>query len=375
MKSRCVIFSILAIAFLLSPEALMPCTLAADRGSEVGKPVVLGYSADWFDEQYPAEKYDFSGVTHLARAFLLPRADGSIGIDENYFNPALETRARQHGIKLLMSIGGEAEKADNWLSIARHPQYLQRFLDSIGSLMQEHQYDGFDIDWEPTALTDADGLAYTSLLKAARKRFPQAIITTALPASEYWVSHFSWADVVNNVDYINVMVYCYSGAWAGRASYASNLFPASAYRGEAGYSADEGMRNLIQNHHVPPSKLLFGVTFWGLQFKVNHLGDPFPENKPGYCQDITYTDADGLAHSPLWTEHWDNAAAVPYLTRNSGGSVICYENPRSISLKCQDAQKLGCGGVMIWHLGADNENDQTPLLHAIMSELNAPAKK
>ena len=63
-------------------------------------------------------------------------------------------------------------------------------------------------------------------------------ITTALPASEYWVSHFSWQDVCDNVDYINVMVYVYSGAWGGRAAYASNLFPPGAYKPEPGYSAD-----------------------------------------------------------------------------------------------------------------------------------------
>ena len=89
-----------------------------------------------------------------------------------------------------MSIGGEAEKTDNWLSVARHPHYLNRFMDHLAGLVSEHHYDGFDIDWEPTALTDEDGAAYTSLLKNLRGRFPHAIITTALPASEYWVSHF-----------------------------------------------------------------------------------------------------------------------------------------------------------------------------------------
>jgi chitinase len=345
---------------------LASATLA---GSGVNQ-VVLGYSAYWFDDRFPPENYNFGAITHLARAFLEPHADGSIGVADNYFNKKMEDAAHQHGVKLLMSIGGEAEKADHWLSIARHPQYRDRFMDTIAQLLNAHHYDGFDIDWEPTALTNEDGAAYTSLLKSLRARFPKVIITTALPASEYWVSHFSWPDVWNNVDYVNVMVYCYSGAWAGKATYASNLYPPGAYKPEPGYSADEGMRNLIDNHHVPPDKLLFGLTFWGLRFNVDHMGDAFPKNKPGYCTDISYAQAIALLRSGQYHDLWDKRAAMPYMTRTGGGSVVAYENPASITLKCLDAQKLGCAGVMIWHLGADKDGSQTPLMNAITQALN-----
>lgn len=334
---------------------------------------MLGYSAYWFDDQFPPQNYDFGAITHLARAFLVPHSDGSIGVPENYFNDKMETAARQHHVRLLMSIGGEAEKADHWLSIARHRQYLDRFMDQLGQMLLAHHYDGFDIDWEPTALTDADGAAYTSLLKQLRSRFPKAIITTALPASEYWVSHFSWSEVWKNVDYINVMVYCYSGAWAGRATYASNLYPPEAYQPEPGYSADEGMRNLIDRHHVPPGELLFGLTFWGLRFNVNHMGEAFPKNHPGYCEDITYAQASTLTHSKQYESFWDNGAQMPYLIRVGAKGVISYENEKSITLKCEDAEKIGCAGVMIWHLGADRDGAKTPLMDAVKKSLGTIA--
>ena len=40
--------------------------------------VILGYSASWFDGIYPPVSYNFDAMTHIARAFLIPKEDGSI---------------------------------------------------------------------------------------------------------------------------------------------------------------------------------------------------------------------------------------------------------------------------------------------------------
>src|ERR1700683_1508941 len=161
-----------------------------------GKPdrIVLGYSATWRDVNSGPECYDFDALTYLARAFLTPHPDGSVEVPPGYFNPTMESLARQHGVKLLMSLGGEASNADNWLSIARNPKYFQNFCDNLDRLLADHGYDGIDIDWEPSATTTEDGLAFTSFLKNLRARFPGRVITTALGASEYWIGHFSWND-------------------------------------------------------------------------------------------------------------------------------------------------------------------------------------
>ncbi len=74
------------------------------------------------------ECYNFDAITHLARAFLVPHPDGTIEMPDGYFNKTMESLARKHGVKLLMSLGGEASNADNWLSIARHPKLFPEFL-------------------------------------------------------------------------------------------------------------------------------------------------------------------------------------------------------------------------------------------------------
>jgi chitinase len=335
--------------------------------------VVLGYSASWFDPMCPPDAYNYDSLTYLARSFLIPKPDGSLDVPPTFFNARMESLAREHGVKLLISVGGEAENADHWLSVARHPQYLQRFLDQLGRLMDEHHYDGIDIDWEPSALTDEDGRAYTTLLAAVRARFPNAVLTTALNATDYWISHHSWTDVCASVNFINVMVYVYSGPWGGRAAYASNLFPPSAYAPEPEYSADEGMRNLVENHHVPADKLLMGVTFWGSQFCVDHIGDSFPKNAPHISSNVTYAQSMYLLASGRYRQNRDDEAAMPYAERVGGGSTICYEDPWSIRIKCDYARKLGCAGVMIWHVGADVYGQRAPLMDALASAMNGAA--
>jgi chitinase len=337
--------------------------------------VVLGYSAMWHDSDDPVECYNYDALTHLARAFLVPHPDGSVEAPPGYFNPSMETLARRHNVKLLMSLGGEAENADNWLSIARHPQYQRRFLDDLGKLMADHGYDGVDIDWEPSPLSDDDGAAYTALLKSARTRFPRAIITTALPASEYWISHHSWPDVLSSVDYVNVMVYDYSGGWGGKAAYSSNLYPPGVYPPQPQFSVAQGMTNLVQNHQAPPAKLLMGITFWSSRFRVDHIGGDFPKNAPGFSVNITYAQTMALLASGIYRDFWDEKAAMPYLERTAGGSVVCYESPRSIQQKCQYARQSAFAGVMIWHVGADMDGAHAPLMDAVAQSFGAAAQE
>ena len=125
------------------------------------------------------------------------------------------------------------------------------------------------------------------------------------------------------------------------------------------------MTNLIENHKVPPAKLLMGITFWPSRFSVNHIGDQFPVNAPGYSMNITFADAMCLLRTGKYADYWDEKAAMPYLERKAGGSVVVYENPKLDPAKMRICGKIGCAGVMIWHLGADVDGDTAPLMDAV----------
>src|SRR5581483_7208136 len=104
------------------------------------KPIVLGYSASWFDGLYPPESYNYDGLTHIARSFLLPKADGTIAVQGGFFDPTLEKLAHAHGVKLLASIGGAAANADPWLGMANNPKAEKLFFDTLEKLITDNHY-------------------------------------------------------------------------------------------------------------------------------------------------------------------------------------------------------------------------------------------
>lgn len=325
--------------------------------------VVLGYSAVWRDEGNGPAQMQIAGLTYIARAFLHPQADGSINVPSGYFPPTLEDAAKAHGVKLLMSLGGGADAAENWIAMASNPASRERFLDRIDQLMREHHYDGVDIDWEPMPERPQPALAYTTLLKDLRQRFPHAVLTTAL---DDWVDGLNWPDVIASVDYINAMTYDYTGPWTGIAGEATNLHAAGDYHSVPGHSVEEGMHKLIDVDHIPPAKLLLGMNFYGYRFRTDRLGEPFAKNNPHSSDDVTYQQVQDLLETGHYQKQWDAAAAVPYLQRSGGGSVISFDDPESIRLKCDFARQRGCAGVMIWNVGADVCAAQMPLTDAVL---------
>src|ERR1041384_7402767 len=97
--------------------------------------VVLGYSGYWFDDIYPPEAYNFEALTHIARSFLVPLTDGHIPVPKRFFDPALTKGAKDHGVKLIASLGGGAAGSDTWFSIAKNGGYRKTFFDELEKLI------------------------------------------------------------------------------------------------------------------------------------------------------------------------------------------------------------------------------------------------
>lgn len=355
-------FLLLALCFWFSPLF---------AGQNKRPPILLGYSASWYDSILPPEEYPWEALTHVARSFLVPTAKGELSVPDGFFDPRLYEQARRHNVKLLISLGGAAPSAEHWVALSENPRALEAFFRTLGRLVEENGYDGVDVDWEPSPLTDRETKAYSSFLKKLRGKFPKWIITTALGGGEYWAKHVEWDVVVENTDFVNLMSYVLSGAWGGQAAHFANLYPA-AFQGEDGLSVDAVTRNLLENHGVPPSKLVLGLIFFGDQFFVEKLGDTFPANASGQGTEIAYRDVQRLLLTDLYGEKWDNRAKVPYLEKRGGGHVVSFDDARSIREKCRYAEKKNLAGVMVWNLGGDVWGEKTPLWDAVAQSFQKP---
>lgn len=331
--------------------------------------LVVGYSASWFDGIYPPQSYNYDAFTHLVRAFLLPKADGTIVAQAGYWDPNLEKLAHAHGVKLLASLGGAAEKADNWLAMARDPQAEKVFFENLEKMITDNHYDGVDIDWEPSALTDADQATYTDFMKALRTRFPNWIISTALGGGDYWAKHISWAEIAKQVDWINWMTYDFAGGWTGYSAHNANLY--TPHDCKSDLTIDQDLTDLETKYQLPADKVVLGLPFYGQVFFTNHLGDSFTDDLSKQVGEIQYYEVAPLLAGKLATVKWDEGAQAPYLERPNGGWVASYDDPKSIRIKCDYAVKKGLKGVMIWNIGADMAGEHTPLLDAIAKAYGA----
>ena len=334
--------------------------------------VVLGYSAAWPDGTYPPSAYDYASLTHIARSFLSPHADGHITEGGGFWSDDLEQRAHQHRVKLLASIGGAAPDANHWLALARDKAALERFFNELQGLIAQHHYDGVDIDWEPSAQTDADQATYTDFMKALRQRFPKWVITTALGTGEWNARHISWREIAANVDYINLMTYVFAGAWTGHSAHNANLHQPSDFSDGSPLSVATNVKDIIGKYGVPAEKITVGLAFYGIQFSTDRLGQPFPEHGRYKGEELSYTQVARLAQSPEYSAKWDDGAKVPYLERKAGGHTLSYDNPRSIAEKCAFASELGVGGVMIWYVGADVVRGKPALQQALAKTYGLP---
>jgi chitinase len=326
--------------------------------------IVLGYVPARRDAISSPDDFNYEAFTHLARAFIREQDDGSLVVPADYFSESFDKAARSHGVKLLMSIGGGSSEADHWPAIARDPQHVQIFLANIGKLLADHHYDGIDIDWEPPPMTDADGTAYADFLKSIRRRFPKIILTLAMSPTKKATAHIPMDDVVASVDFINAMSYSYATPSSGLASFNGNLHP-DPQAAHTRHSIDEDMANLIDAHHVPPSKLLLGINFWAGRYRVDQLGDKFTPHTKGLADNIDYPTVIDLLGTGRYNALRDPVADSPYLVSKKGGCVITYDDPTSMRDKCQAAIQLNCAGVIIWNVGADTGGGESPLLNAI----------
>ena len=96
-------------------------TAAVSSGPAKARPkpnkVILGYSYAGNDAKWAPADYDYSEITHITRAFLPVKEDGSMA-DGGIFDPKLTELAKQHGVKLLASVG--AYRLALWAAFLLH---------------------------------------------------------------------------------------------------------------------------------------------------------------------------------------------------------------------------------------------------------------
>jgi chitinase len=339
---------------------------------------VSGYYVGYESTLYPADKIDFSALTHLIVGRVWPNSNGSLNTTfdmDATSGPAmaqdLAQRAHAAGRKAVLMVGGAGTNWNNEWTSATNSATRAAFIKNLVSVANQLGYDGWDLDWE-------ENISYPqflALVKELRAAAPNKVLT--IPVG--WINmNFPaldpfYGNVAPYVDQLNVMSYVMADAWGGWLSWHS-----SALRGAAGSypSSVESSVNAYLAAGVPAQKLGVGTGFFGECWSAPVTG---PRQAVQGGSHVVASDGE-MSYANIMNQYYtagrafyDNAAEAAYLSATTpfgpkGCAFVSYENEQSVAAKGAYVKANHLGGTIIWTINQGyNPASSTPdsLLQAV----------
>ncbi|MEP6466419.1 MAG: glycosyl hydrolase family 18 protein [Parafilimonas sp.] len=274
---------------------------------------VVGYLISDEIADGTAASFNTSRINYLNITFT-PDADGAFPVINNLDN--IITAAHNNNTKVLISMG-------NGTPSSFIDTDTTAFINNLMNAIDEHNLDGIDVDLEGSHVDKYYQPFIASLstaLKAKGKLLTAAIAT--------WESGRFTDGVLGYFDFFNVMSYDNTGPWDP-----GDPGPHSPYS-----MAVDDLDYWNNTRGIPKEKLNVGLPFYGYGF--------------GKGVKVNYTYAEIVSEFP-------GAENVDSITVKQGGTIY-YNGIPTIEKKCRLAQ-TSAGGVMIWELMQDANNDKSLL--------------
>lgn len=344
----------------------------AANASETTAPMVLGYYPSWAGATVAPAKMDFSALTHICHAFILPNANGSLRTEGNMPSRELCDAAHAMGARVLISLGG-ANSHERFTSMTSQRATQDAFVRNVMQVLRENEYDGIDLDWEvPTTTATMNALTNLALdFRTALDGEPgeRKLITMALSGSAWSMKYIDAHKLKDTVDFINIMSYDVHGKWNDHGGHNAPLHhnPDTDRRAcEPGCGAE--MVAYFRNKcGWPANRLLLGIPLYGREFpcaKPNEASDKTMKvNDYVACHEVPKYLADG------WTPRRDDVACVPYLLNPNGKTFLSYEDEQSAAYKGKWAREQGLAGVFFWEITQDTQ-PALPVVRAAGKAMN-----
>ncbi len=392
--------------FHLASLAATVLTVAACLPAQA-TPRIVGYFAAWgiYGRNFHVTDIPAQKVTHINYAFAkltngkIALGDPYADIDKFYpgdswapgslrgsFNQLIKLKRAHPGLKTLISVGGwtwSSPFSDACLTANSRATLARSCVDFVAA----YQFDGIDIDWEypvggglsSNVTRPQDKQNFTLFLRELRRQLDQKTLTTgvrylltiAAPASPMTMQNLEVALIHPLLDWINLMTYDLHGPWPGGLNPVTH-FNAPLYeipgdptpqpaRSEFNVAAAIDAYLALG---VPEMKLGLGLGFYGRGYDgVSNTANGLFGTYTGPAVPGTWEagvfDYDALAANFVnkngFTRYWNDHARAPYVWNPSRGTMISYDDARSIREKAWFAKARNLGGVMFWEFSPDRK--------------------
>ncbi|WP_299312992.1 glycosyl hydrolase family 18 protein [uncultured Aquimarina sp.] len=279
---------------------------------------VVGYMPSW---QGTANAVQYDKLTHINYSFLLPNSDGSLRPLDNVSKmQQLVSLGHAQGVKVLIAVGGWMDGNDSpFTTLAANPATRTTFINNLVNFVNQYDLDGVDMDWEYPREGNEPQNFELLMQELGQAMHSRGKLLTAAVVVSGWNADGVLSGVFDDVDFLNIM----------------------AYDGP-----DHGSMGQAQG----------GLDYWlgrGLPKEKAILGVPF------YCRPQPESYANLLA-----------MGADPNSDSFQGRN---YNGIPTIKAKTQMALDRA-GGIMIWELSHDTNDQSTSLLKAINQVAGNPCE-
>lgn len=362
LLSLCVV--LFAVHSLVGAQKTVDAKSSSSVEREARRPLVLGYY--YAGGGLAPSQINYRQFTHLCHAFATPDTSGGLVLEKGLPSRDLTSRAHAQGVKVLLSLGGAGNNL-GFGALTSSTATMDRFVSQVVGLVSEYGYDGVDIDWEYPA--DArEQAGFTDLCKRLREALDRAksgaLLTAAVGGNIGTTRYIDSDAVLPFLDYLNVMVYDMHGSWNDHAGFNAPLRHDPADKPECARNTMEGfMAYWNEERHWPKAKLLVGIPSYGRGFPASKWHEAIPVGaKPGHA-DVVFKNLP-MFFEQGWKRSWNEAAAVPSLSKEGVKEVISYDDEQSVALKGQWAAEHGYPGVFFWEISQDYVGGEHVLVKA-----------
>ncbi|XP_053688298.1 acidic mammalian chitinase-like [Sabethes cyaneus] len=346
---------------------------------------VVCYFGSWATYRVSNGKFDIENInanlcTHIIYSFVgidptgytVKILDTYNDVNLNGFTRFVALKQKNPSVKLLLAVGGWNEGSTSYSNMVASSVTRNAFIQSVVYLLKTYNFDGFDIDWEYPTLRGGipdDRVNFITLLTEMRTRFNSEglLLTIAVGATkDYHRSAYNVPEINKYVDFVNLMTYDMHAYWDAKTGHNAPLYAATWETDSV--TSMYNMAACVQgwlDDGLDASKLVVGIPVYGHTFTLASTADTGvgvrttgPGTAGTYTAEggtLSYLEICERLKTGTYTKAWDSVQQVPYAF--SGNQWISFDDVTSVALKVAYAKSKGVGGVMVWSLESDDDQN------------------